>query len=169
MSLSTLHPPADARRYNTFSILYPLGAGSEAFLMASVLPPLRTLPAALSSLVKHQQKTGILDVIKRTLTGTGAVRGWGAYELWVAYLFVIWWPGTSIPSDAMSQRLCSSFSPLCNVHAYDRLATKSVGQGQDPWRCAGIAGEEEAVSGKKKNVGEEQDEGVFLGLEESDA
>ncbi|GHJ89388.1 hypothetical protein NliqN6_5790 [Naganishia liquefaciens] len=83
-------------RYNTFSILYPLGAGSEAFLMASVLPPLRTLPAALKSLVKHQQKTGILDVIRRTLAGSGTVRGWGAYELWVAYLFVIWWPALYI-------------------------------------------------------------------------
>lgn len=88
-------------RYNTFYILYPLGASSEAFLMASVLPPLRTLPAALKSLLTHHRETGIVGAFKRAVAGThlvGSPRSWGAYELFVGYLFVIWWPGTCVPS-----------------------------------------------------------------------
>lgn len=82
-------------RYNTFYILYPLGAGSEAFLMASVLPPLKTLPAALKALLSHHRETGIVSAFKRAVAGTGlgVTRGWGAYELFCGFLFVIWWPG----------------------------------------------------------------------------
>lgn len=88
-------------RYNTFYVLYPLGAGSEAFLMASVLPPLKTLPAALKALLTHHRETGIVSAFKRAVAGTGlgVTREWGAYELFCGYLFVIWWPGTFLSSS----------------------------------------------------------------------
>ncbi|KAJ9110645.1 hypothetical protein QFC19_001474 [Naganishia cerealis] len=76
-------------RYNLFYILYPLGAGSEAFLMRSVLPSIKTLPAAL----RHHKASGMAAAWDR-LRSLGGVRGreWGAYELFVGFLFVIWWP-----------------------------------------------------------------------------
>jgi hypothetical protein len=130
-------------RYNTFYILYPLGAGSEAFLMASVLPPLRTLPAALKSLIKHQQSAGLLS----------AVRGWGAYELFVGFLFVIWWPGTFIFPSGIASLANGLSSALRPVHAYDRLEAQGVWKGQDAWWCAWFEGEEEAVNGHDFGAG----------------
>lgn len=50
-------------RYNTFYILYPLGAGSEAFLMFSTLPKF------------------------------GDWANWKLSDHWTLALFVIWWPG----------------------------------------------------------------------------
>lgn len=106
-------------RYNTFYILYPLGAGSEAFLMASVLPPLKTLPAALKALLTHHRETGIMSALKRVVAGAGlgATRDWGAYELFCGYLFCIWWPGKHIPLCPLplltSLQRCTSCSRTC--------------------------------------------------------
>lgn len=50
-------------RYNTFYILYPTGAGSEAACIFATLPPNR-------------------DVVS-----------WSQFELLRASMFVIWWPG----------------------------------------------------------------------------
>ncbi|KAJ9118742.1 hypothetical protein QFC22_003963 [Naganishia vaughanmartiniae] len=77
-------------RYNLFYVLYPMGAGSEAFLMASLLPPVK----ALIELLRHGRKTGVAAMWSRVVAlGAGKGREWGAYELFVGYLFVIWWPG----------------------------------------------------------------------------
>src|SRR5882724_5815564 len=58
-------------RYNTFFVLYPLGAGSEAALIFSTLPS-STPPLFGSS---WTQKT------------------WSGWDYGRAILFLIWWPG----------------------------------------------------------------------------
>ncbi|RXW14302.1 hypothetical protein EST38_g11548 [Candolleomyces aberdarensis] len=60
-------------RYTTFYILYPLGAGSEAFLMYFTLPD--AAPITLAHSIP-------------TLTGAWSLGDYGR-----AILFTIWWPG----------------------------------------------------------------------------
>lgn len=59
-------------RYTTFYILYPLGAGSEAFLIYSTLPFSSPFPTTLQAL---------------------AFGKWNATDYARAGLFLIWWPG----------------------------------------------------------------------------
>ncbi|KAJ9101224.1 hypothetical protein QFC21_003443 [Naganishia friedmannii] len=134
-------------RYNLFYILYPLGAGSEAFLMASVLPRVKELVEVL----RHGRKTGLAAMWSRVAAlGAGKGREWGAYELFVGFLFVIWWPGTSafpssdpkIPLETCAHHLIgwdwdSALRPLL---AHVGVEEESFRQGEDiGWR------QEEAV------------------------
>jgi very-long-chain (3R)-3-hydroxyacyl-CoA dehydratase len=64
-------------RYTAFFALYPLGAGSEAFLIFSTLP-----------------NAG--DALRRPSVFLDGVKNW-VVDDWVrAGMFVIWWPGESV-------------------------------------------------------------------------
>ncbi|EJD52449.1 PTPLA-domain-containing protein [Auricularia subglabra TFB-10046 SS5] len=56
-------------RYSTFYVLYPTGAGSEAFTMFATLPP---VPSKIPILNRFQQ--------------------WAVGDYFRAVLFIIWWP-----------------------------------------------------------------------------
>ncbi|ESK88447.1 protein tyrosine phosphatase [Moniliophthora roreri MCA 2997] len=68
-------------RYMTFCVLYPLGAGSEAFLSYSMLPSSNPLS-------------------KSWISGK-----WGPYDYFRGVLFIIWWPGLYVMyTHMMKQR-----------------------------------------------------------------
>jgi very-long-chain (3R)-3-hydroxyacyl-CoA dehydratase len=58
-------------RYTTFYVLYPLGAGSEAFLNYSTLPSGSPVPSTMKAVIG---------------------RGWLLTDYARALLFFIWWP-----------------------------------------------------------------------------
>ena len=85
-------------RYTTFYALYPLGAGSEAFLILATVP----------SWVQFKQ---------------GAVSIWDVARL---VLFLTWWPGKSLPNTfAVTKNAWRRV--VRHVHAYDRSEAQGVG------------------------------------------
>lgn len=98
-------------RYTFFLVLYPLGAGSEAFLSFSTLPPLRTLPyvpkvlggfhsllhsmprAATKAIMKTHPGRALLWSVARARAAKSAGGAWTAIEVVRLVLFGIWWPG----------------------------------------------------------------------------
>lgn len=100
-------------RYTLFLVLYPLGAGSEAFLSFSTLPPLRTLPyvpkvlsafhgllhsmpqAFTKAVMKTHPGRALLWSVARARAAKSAGGAWTFIEVVRLVLFVIWWPGTS--------------------------------------------------------------------------
>lgn len=114
--LSIQIPALNWLRYSTFYPLYPLGAGSEAFLAFSTLPPLSNLPIpdSIRALNPLRSILGIMpDGVKHAMVSTawgrrmlfnlakmsaGAKVGlkgqqWGAVDYGRLVLFVGWWPG----------------------------------------------------------------------------
>jgi very-long-chain (3R)-3-hydroxyacyl-CoA dehydratase len=110
--LGTEWYPLNWLRYNTFLVLYPLGAGSEAFLSYSTLPPLSTLPyaprviVALHSLIHHlpasvSQKLlstapgrSLLWAVARAKVSPGSkLVTWTPIQYARLVLFFVWWPG----------------------------------------------------------------------------
>lgn len=97
----------DWLRYNTFLVLYPLGAGSEAFLSYSTLPPLKTLPHLTRTLSAAHALIHRVPSLMRSSAGrsliwsiaraTAAIKGksvvWTNIQIARLVLFVIWWPG----------------------------------------------------------------------------
>jgi len=101
-------------RYNTFLVLYPLGAGSEAFLSFSTLPPLSSLPyvprviSGFHSLI-HRLPQSLTQSLMRTDAGRNllwtiaranaakSTRGitWTGIQVARLVLFFVWWPGES--------------------------------------------------------------------------
>ena len=65
-------------RYTTFYLLYPLGAGSEAFVNFSTLPNSSPIPAQQTALSPK----------------------WHFYDYARGVLFLIWWPGQYSSSSA---------------------------------------------------------------------
>lgn len=94
-------------RYNTFYILYPLGAGSEAFLMFSTLPKF------------------------------GDWANWQLGDYWTLALFVIWWPGAfgvevyRMGIWSLTHVPLVFASTLCALHAHDQAPQTSLWQGQE--------------------------------------
>ncbi|BEI80385.1 hypothetical protein CcaverHIS002_0109140 [Cutaneotrichosporon cavernicola] len=98
-------------RYTFFLVLYPLGAGSEAFLSFSTLPPLRTLPYVpkvlgamhnmLHSMPAHFSRAlmktnpgrSLLWSVARARAAKSAGAVWAPIQIARLVLFVIWWPG----------------------------------------------------------------------------
>lgn len=108
-------------RYTFFLVLYPLGAGSEAFLSFSTLPPLRTLPylpkvlGAFHDLLhsmpkqftkvamKTQPVRALLWSVARARAAKSAGGSWTRIEVARLVLFVIWWPGMSTARGSRRQ------------------------------------------------------------------
>lgn len=100
----------DWLRYTLFLVLYPLGAGSEAFLSFSTLPPLRTLPyvpklAAYVHQMLHNLPKGFVKNIMKTHAGRtliwqiaqakaakAAGGSWTGIQVARLILFFVWWP-----------------------------------------------------------------------------
>jgi hypothetical protein len=99
-------------RYTLFLVLYPLGAGSEAFLSFSTLPPLSTLPHAPSALaslhdVVHKLPAAVSQSLLRTTPGRNLLWSvarakaahkakhvaWTGIQYARLVLFFVWWPG----------------------------------------------------------------------------
>ncbi|KAK4686803.1 hypothetical protein P7C73_g3322, partial [Tremellales sp. Uapishka_1] len=107
---TSLVSPLTPSRYTTFIPLYPLGAGSEAFLSFSTLPPLSSLPHLPTSLATLSPLSVLPPSIRNTVLRSKVGRGllwkyaqakvaknkvvaeWGALELARLALFIIWWP-----------------------------------------------------------------------------
>lgn len=93
-------------RYTLFLVLYPLGAGSEAFLSFSTLPPLDTLPyiprvleAAhdlFSKLPAKFVQSGVgRSMVWQMARARAAVQTggrWTTIEVARLVLFFVWWP-----------------------------------------------------------------------------
>ncbi|KAK8849424.1 hypothetical protein IAR55_004756 [Kwoniella newhampshirensis] len=105
--LSISLPLLNYLRYTTFIPLYPLGAGSEAFLSFSTLPPFSTLFSDLigrlplkwkSKAMKSSWGRAVLwkaakgGMMRSTASSAASGRNWGWMELVRLGLFVIWWP-----------------------------------------------------------------------------
>lgn len=93
-------------RYTLFLVLYPLGAGSEAFLSFSTLPPLDTLPyiprvlEAAHELFRKLPAKFVQSAVGRSMVwqmararaAVQAGRRWTTIEVARLVLFFIWWP-----------------------------------------------------------------------------
>ena len=100
--------------YTAFYILYPIGAGSEAFLSFATLPPFTTLlpvrklvqklPISLKKKIAASSFGHRLlgRAIKSAVTGPGVA--WDAFAITRLVLFFGWWPGAS-PSSSCSHML----------------------------------------------------------------
>lgn len=141
-------------RYTLFLVLYPLGAGSEAGLSFSTLPPLNTLPYIpkvleyahelahkLPSNVLHSGVgRGLVWQIARARAAQHAGARWTLIEVVRLVLFFVWWPGESsllqLPKSMKSttdKRIYSSLRPL-HLHAEAEekvLREAAEPQGQD--------------------------------------
>lgn len=101
----------DFLRYNTFLVLYPLGAGSEAFLSFSTVPPLASLPYVPRFInafhdIVHRLPVSVAQNILHTAPGrsflvaiararAAAESGgyiWTPIQLVRLALFFVWWP-----------------------------------------------------------------------------
>lgn len=98
-------------RYTTFYVLYPLGAGSEAFLIYATLPRTSPLPA-------------------------GGVAPWTPAEYGRGALFVIWWPGESRRSSLPFARAHVARRPVRDVHVHDQAEAKGFGRWSETRREA---------------------------------
>lgn len=91
-------------RYTTFYVLYPLGAGSEAFLMYSTLPKSSPIPS-FQSWTKGLWKP------------TDYVRG---------ALFLIWWPGLYVMYTYMIKQRRKVLSPSAGKRLDGKKAIKEL-------------------------------------------
>ncbi|WVO13685.1 hypothetical protein L204_101306 [Cryptococcus depauperatus] len=104
--LSVSSPALNYLRYTTFIPLYPLGAGSEAFLSFSTLPPISPLVGkavgkAIGALPRNVREFIIKSKAGREILwwvakGSMSLNQWGVLEAMRAGLFIIWWPGRFI-------------------------------------------------------------------------
>ncbi|WVQ79523.1 hypothetical protein IAT38_001622 [Cryptococcus sp. DSM 104549] len=98
--LSISSPALNWLRYSTFIPLYPLGAGSEAFLSFSTLPAFAPLLTnAIGYLPEPWREVVVKSPVGRQLfwslakaRGKGLEGRWGWVECVRAVMFVIWWP-----------------------------------------------------------------------------
>ena len=98
-------------RYTTFFVLYPTGAGSEAFDMFATLP---AVPAKAAYLRWFQA-------------------AWSAGDYIRAIMFLIWWPGMfSFDHQYLWHSLTQPRRSLCHVHLHDQPAQK----GSRLWPCS---------------------------------
>lgn len=93
-------------RYTLFLVLYPLGAGSEAFLSFSTLPPLNTLPyiprvlesahdlflRLPGSFIQSHLGRSIVWQMARTKAALRTGGRWTTIEVARLVLFFVWWP-----------------------------------------------------------------------------
>lgn len=96
--------------YTAFYILYPIGAGSEAFLSFATLPPFTTLlpirklvqrlPISMTKKIAASNFGHRLlgRAIKSATTGPGVT--WDAFAITRLVLFFGWWPGAYPSSSA---------------------------------------------------------------------
>nr|XP_031857187.1 uncharacterized protein CI109_007411 [Kwoniella shandongensis]KAA5524259.1 hypothetical protein CI109_007411 [Kwoniella shandongensis] len=104
--LSIQSPFLNYLRYTTFIPLYPLGAGSEAFLSFSTLPPLATLFSTLvgklplgwkGKVIKSSLgRTLLWNAAKKNTKSLGGSGTWGWMEFLRLGLFFVWWPALYI-------------------------------------------------------------------------
>jgi len=94
-------------RYTTFYVLYPLGAGSEAFLAFFTLP-----------FGKH-----FIPQFRSMYHGL-----WTYSEYARAALFVIWWPGESCTTSVDIYLALTLSRSVYYVHTYDGTEAKGVPQ-----------------------------------------
>ena len=97
-------------RYTTFYVLYPIGAGSEAFLMFS------TLPISYPPVPKDLLTFGLWDFVRLGL-------------------YTLWWPGTcSLPYPLVLVPLhltrVSFDRSVFPLHVHDGPATEGAGRGR---------------------------------------
>lgn len=114
-------------RYSTFIPLYPLGAGSEAYISYLTLPPLANLPVVGSYVAQVQKALGLKSVA--FLAGKLG-KSWSAFDLARGGLvFVIWPPGAS-PCARSSSNSASARKvlkrPLTSVFSSSQRSTFST-------------------------------------------
>lgn len=123
-------------RYNTFLVLYPLGASSEAFLALSTVPPLSSLPyihyffAALHAICLSLPAP-VLKQITHTKAGRHFLYSlarakaaqkthgitWSPIQVVRLVLFVIWWPGGFASRAALTRQPSTSSTLTCSSSA----------------------------------------------------
>jgi hypothetical protein len=62
--------------------------------MMSTLPTFKTLLPSIKSVLKTSRK-GKASVWLKALTTRKAGQAWGAFDFFILFCFVIWWPGES--------------------------------------------------------------------------
>jgi hypothetical protein len=78
----TIRHPGWHFRYTTFIPLYPLGAGSEALLSLSTLPPLSTLPILGDSFFALKPLASIIDSLPRSVRKALLSSAFGRALMW---------------------------------------------------------------------------------------
>ena len=92
-------------RYNTFFVLYPLGAGSEAALLFATLPS--SVPPLLGS--------------------SWTQKAWTSWDYVRGILFLVWWPGMHVPPAALPHSEPSFFARLVHyVYLHDSAASEGL-------------------------------------------
>lgn len=125
-------------RYTLFLVLYPLGAGSEAFLSFSTLPPLRTLPYVpkvaghvhsmlynlpsgfVRNLMKVPAGRTIIWQVARAKAAKAVGGAWNGMQVARLLLFFVWWPALYVLYTYMLKQRKKFFSKSKVVGGADK-------------------------------------------------